>query len=433
VGIEYDRHHRQNLGRADDPHRLLDGPRVPGPTGYLPGEPVPGDVVAYFADDPRQLYQLRQWLPVLERLDGLHPVLVVTRDPQTYAEVRPLTALRCVLAPAFPDLMGLYESSHPKVAIYVNNSVYNFDSLVAGRMLHIHVNHGESDKVCMVSNQAKAYDRVFVAGVAAVRRHRAALIEFDETKLVRVGRPQLDLRPPPVLPPTTRRTILYAPTWEGENASNNYTSVDVHGPAVVAAALAVPDVRVVYKPHPRVAISPDPGMAAAHTQIVRCLEAAARRDPAAGHRVETAADILAVFPGNDLMITDVSSVGLDFLYLHTDKPLFVADRHNDRTRLYADAPVSRCADVVDAATIGALTHTLAARLDRDEHRPAREATRRHYFGDFAPGESTERFLAAVDNVLVTRDRLMGWNDRPTEDDVTVASLGATDEPQGRLA
>ncbi len=66
--------------------------------------------------------------------------------------------------------------------------------------MHIHVNHGESDKVSMVSNQAKAYDKVFVAGEAAVRRHRAALVDFDESTLVRVGRPQLDLNPTPTLP-----------------------------------------------------------------------------------------------------------------------------------------------------------------------------------------------------------------------------------------
>src|SRR5262249_7350732 len=100
--------------------------------------------------------------------------------------------------------------------------------------------HGESDKVSMASNQAKAYDRVLVAGEAALRRYREALIEFDERRFVPVGRPQLDLRPEPVLPPTARRTVLYAPTWEGENAANNFTSVDVHGPAIAAATLPLP-------------------------------------------------------------------------------------------------------------------------------------------------------------------------------------------------
>jgi hypothetical protein len=382
-----------NRKKPRDVRRLLDTPNGPVPTGYEPGTSVPGTVAVYFADDPRKLYQLRQWLPVLMRLDREHPVTIVMRNRKTYDALE--TPLRKVLAPAFPDLVQLYECSDFKVAVYVNNSVHNFHSLMQRQMLHVHVNHGESDKVCMVSNQVKAYDRVFIAGEAARRRHRAALMEFDESKLVAVGRPQLDLRPAPVLPPSTQRTVLYAPTWEGENASNNYTSVDVLGPAIVEKILAVPDVRIVYKPHPRVAVSPIPSVAAAHREIVRLLSCA--------HLVLEEGDILAVFPSCDLMITDVSSVGLDFLYLRPDQPMFIADRYDDRERLHTDAPISRCADVIDSATIGPLTATVAGRLDHDEYRSARASVRSLYFGDLAPGESTTRFLAAIDDAVRTRD------------------------------
>lgn len=386
--------------RPADPHRLLNGQRVADPAGYVPGRPVPGEVLVYFAEDPRRVYQLDQWLPVLERLDERHPVVIVLHHPATHADVQVRTKLPCILTPTWADLAQMFEASDFKVAIYVNNSTRNFQMLVAPRMLHVHVNHGESDKSCMVSNQVKAYDRVFVAGDAAVARHRAALIEFDERRLVRVGRPQLDLRPAPVLPPTDRRTILYAPTWEGENASNDYTSVALHGPAIVRAALAVPDVRVVYKPHPRAATSPMREILEAHDEIRELL----RGRP--GHHDATGSDILAVLPGCDLMITDVSSVGLDFLYLHTDKPMFVVDRYDDRARLLADAPISRAADVVDSSTIGTLTHLLTQRLAEDVHRPEREALRRHYFGDLAPGESTRRFLDAVSATVADRDRAL---------------------------
>jgi hypothetical protein len=379
-------------------------------------EPASGDVVVYFADDPPRLYQLRQWLPVFEQLDARHPVLVVTRHPQTHAELSSLTRLPLALAPSFRDLMALYDAGAHKAAVYVNNSVWNFDSLVSRRMLHIHVSHGESDKLCMVSNQVKAYDLVFVAGEAAVCRHRSVLLGFDETRLVRVGRPQLDLRPPPVLPLTTRQTILYAPTWEGEDSSNDYTSIDVYGPAILAAALAVPETRIVYKPHPRVATSSDPGVVAGHHAIVDLLTEAARLDPAAGHRIESTADILGIIPGCDLMITDVSSVGLDFLYLHTDKPLFITDRGNDRERLHASAPVSRCAEIVDEGSLGTLTQTLSQRLAVDEGRASRERVRAFYFGDLGPGGSTARFLAAVDEAVATRDGLAA----STEADIQVA-------------
>ena len=386
--------------------RALVGDRIALPLGFEPGERVPADVVAYFADSPLRLYQLKQWLPVLERLDERHRVLLVLREAQTYDALAELTPLRRVLVPLFGQLTELYAQNDYRVALYVNNSWRNFQSLSHQTTLHVHISHGESDKISMVSNQAKAYDRVFVAGEAAIRRHRAALIGFDERKLVPVGRPQLDLPLEPALPPSARRTVLYAPTWEGESPSNNYTSLDVFGERIAEAVLSLPNVRFVYKPHPRVPVSANPEVFAAHKRMCGLLEEAARVDPSAGHQVSLEDDVLTLIPSADAMITDVSSVGLDFLYLATDKPLFVTDRRNDRRQLAADAPVSRAVDVVDASTIPEFEDTLSARLEHDEHREARERMRRFYFGDVSVGDSTRLFVDAVSRVAAERDALL---------------------------
>lgn len=363
------------------------------------------EVLIYFGDDPLRVYQLRQWLPVFEQLHHYHRVQVILRERASYDLVRPITALPIALLPTFGELTEAYRTGRHKVIVYVNNSARNFQSLVARSVVHVHVNHGESDKICMVSNQVKAYDQVFVAGEAAMNRHRATLIGFDEGSLVPVGRPQLDLRPAPVLPPSSRRTILYAPTWEGEEPSNDYTSIDVMGPMIVEAALAVPNTRVVYKPHPRVATSTTPAIVAGHTAVLDLLTQAARRDPQAGHRADMTSDILAIFPRCDAMITDVSSVGLDYLYLHGDRPLLITDRYADPVRLYHNAPVSRCADVVDKALLDELTAVLTARLTHDLHRNARAAMRRYYFGDREVGESTRDFIEAIGAAIHRRDRL----------------------------
>src|SRR3954451_16631944 len=215
-------------------------------------------VVAYFAGDPSRTYQLVQWLDGLEILHTRHPVGMVVRDPESAAVVGGRTDLPVFTVPTFRELTDLYAELDPKVVLYCNNSALNFDSLLDGRRLHVHINHGESDKQSMASNNAKSYDRVFVAGEAAGRRIEAGLLEFDTSRLVRIGRPQLDLRRERVLPTRPRRTVLYAPTWEGDADYNNYSSLDRFGPELVRSLLAVPDVRVVYKPHPRVATSEDP-------------------------------------------------------------------------------------------------------------------------------------------------------------------------------
>lgn len=364
--------------------------------------PHDADVLAYFADDPTRSYQLIQWLPVLEQLHQHHPVAVVARDERTVAVLRERTGLPIAHADGFAELTDLYAATDAKVVLYCNNSMHNFSSLIDTRKLHVHINHGESDKQSMASNNAKAYDRVFVAGEAAVQRYAAELLELDTAKLVRIGRPQLDLRPPALLEPSDRRTVLYAPTWEGDADYNDYTSVDTLGPDIVRAVLQVPDVRLVYKPHPKVTTSTVPEIIEGHRRILALVEAAG-----APHRAVTAGDILAVMPDCDAMITDVSSVGLDWLYLRTDKPIFITDRHHDAERLRQEVPVSRCADVVAEVDVPALTALVAARLDHDEHHLARVAMRHHYFDDLQVGDSTARFVASVAELVALRDRLLG--------------------------
>lgn len=363
-------------------------------------------VIAYFADDPTRTYQLVQWLPVLELLHARHPVALVVRDPQSAVVLGDRTDLQIHTATPFQELTALYAELDAKVVLYCNNSMLNFQSLLHGRALHAHINHGESDKQSMASNNAKAYDRVFVAGEAAVQRHAAGLLEFDTARLVRTGRPQLDLRPEPLLAPSPRRTVLYAPTWEGDADYNDYTSLDTIGTRIVRAVLAVPDVRLVYKPHPKVASSPTPAVRDAHHEVLALLADAAARDPEAGHVAITAGDILAVMPDCDLMVTDVSSVGLDWLYLRTEKPIFVTDRHHDAERLRQEVPVSRCADVIDDVDVDALAGLVADRLAHDTHHLARVAMRHYYFDDLQIGESTVRFIDAVGELVSLRDALL---------------------------
>ncbi len=371
-------------------------------------------VVAYFAGDPSRTYQLIQWLEVLDALHLVHPVCLVLRDPASATVIESRTDLPVHVAETLPALTALYADLDPRVVLYCNNSSQNFDSLLDGRRLHVHINHGESDKQSMASNNAKAYDRVFVAGEAAVQRYVSGLLEFDASRLVRIGRPQLDLSRTPLVEPSTRRTVLYAPTWEGDADYNDYTSVHSMGESIVRAILDVPDVRLVYKPHPKVTTSRTPSVAAAHLEILRLLAAAAAEDPAAGHVAVVAGDILAVMPACDAMVTDVSSVGLDWLYLHTDRPIFLTDQHSDLEQLRQQIPISRCADVVDADAVDDLASLLGERLERDEHHFARMAMRHHYFDDLHVGESTARFLGAVSELVTRCDQLLADLDHPDE-------------------
>ena len=360
------------------------------------------DVAIYFADMPLKLYQLTQWLPVFEGRADMRTIVVV-RNRETFEALQGRTTLQVLLVPRYEDLMDLYDRADFHAVIYVNNGWTNFQSLSFQQAVHIHVNHGESDKICMVSNQAKAYDKVFVAGEAAVRRHAAALAWFDPTHLVRVGRPQLDLPVPSAVPAFAGPTITYAPTWEGEDDANNYTSIDRYGPQIIAAALAQPGARVLYKPHPRVAASRDSGVAAGHSDILRQMDRATAADPSRGHAVLMEGDVLGVIRSTDLMIADVSSVSLDHLYLRPEAPLVITDRRTDRQRLLEDAPVAAGAHVVDQGTIGTLSQDLSSILADDALRNRRYELRDFYFDSLAEGESTERFWSELSDSIHHHD------------------------------
>lgn len=376
------------------------------PEGFSLSDVPRAQVALYFADMPSKLYQLTQWLPVFERRTDV-TTIVVLRNVETYNALAGRTSLRTLLVPKYEDLMALYDRAEFHAVVYVNNGWTNFQSLSFQQAVHVHVNHGESDKICMVSNQAKAYDKVFVAGEAAVQRHAAALAWFDPSHLVRVGRPQLDLDVASPLPDYAGPTITYAPTWEGEDDANNYTSVDVYGVDIIDAALSVPNARVVYKPHPRVATSTEPAMRTAHAAMVQRIERAQRDTPDRGHAILLKADVLGVLRSTDLLIADVSSVTLDHLYLRPQSPIVLCDRRSNPVALLGDAPLASAVQVVDRSSLPSLADVLRTLLDHDPQRAARAKMRDFYFDAIAPGESTTRFWTELGRAMSEHDAALG--------------------------
>lgn len=353
-------------------------------------------VAAFFADTPSKIYQIAQWIPVFEKAPAHLRPMIITRHAATTEELQKITSLLVVHARTYDLLMQLLELSKFKALIYVNNSYQNFQTLAYQQAAHIHVNHGESDKISMVSNQSKAYDRVFVAGAAAKDRYLSAVAWIDEKKLIPIGRPQLDLETTPILENSALKTITYAPTWEGEDEANNYTSMDCYGRAIIDAALAQSGCRVIYKPHPRIMDSKDPLISDAHAYIMKRLA----RGP---HEIHLAGDVLSVLKDTDLLISDISSVTLDYLYLKPSGAIFLSDRRSSRLELEAESPVAKAAYIIDQTTISGLSGALTRVLAHDELFDKRQEVCRYYFGGIAAGESTAAFYRELERTIAEHD------------------------------
>ncbi len=276
-------------------------------------------VFVYFGSGGQYLYQIRDWLTPLAALAERVPVAIVVRDPRVALALTDLTPLPVLLARWLADVDTLMNTYTPDVVLYVNQNVSNFDVLAYARPQHVFLSHGESDKVYMVSNQAKAYDVTFVAGRAAVDRYRAALHDFDtDTKLRVIGRPQLHVpqSPPEDLPTTDRpRTVVYAPTTEGSAAPMEYGSLASHAVEMVQALLADGGYRIIFRPHPQAG-----RRLSSHANAVRRITALLTDAPG-GHYVDSTPRFGWQREVGDALVCDISAVAVD--WLTTGKPLVV--------------------------------------------------------------------------------------------------------------
>lgn len=359
------------------------------------GAPDSFDCVVYFADDRGSAYQLRQWLAPLAELAKRHPTAVLVHRPTTAAALLPDSPLPVFLTTGIGQVEDFVHSHGVRLVFYVNNNRDNFTVLRLAGPRHVHLSHGESDKISMASNQLKAYDYAFIAGAASRDRILGHLQGMDPAKLVEIGRPQLDT---PVEDIRTyageRTTVLYAPTWEGDRPAMAYGSAHSHGPALVRALLADPRYRLIFRPHPRTGVR-IPAHRTAVREITDLIKDAQQQDPGADHYLDRRPDVAAAMAEADACICDISAVAMD--WLPHAKPLLVT-RPVDTEAQIQEGGITAVVPLLDAAAAQDVPSILSGMLSLPVPKE-QTALVEHHFGDTAPGAATQRFLEAVEQVL----------------------------------
>jgi len=371
-----------------------------GPTRRLPAEGTIR-VAVYFADTSVNMYQIRQWYGPLAHLNERYPVAIVARSPGSMLQLLEESPVPVVYARQVADLEA-FVAAHPlALTLYVNQNAKNFQMMRYGRMWHVFVNHGESDKMYMTTNQFKAYDYAFVAGDAALERLSAKLWDYDLAKrAVPIGRPQAD-HVAGVVPfdDDGKTVVLYAPTWEGDRASAAYGSIATHGVALVDALIATGRHRVVYRPHPRSGVL-DREYRRAHESIVKAISDANEADETAQHVYDSGSELGWQLVVADVAITDISAMVYD--RLATGRPLIVtrpvsSEADVDERGYLGDAEwltADGAGDVADLVDRVQADPEARGRLDHWVH---------HHFGDTTPGSATARFEGAVERLVDLRD------------------------------
>lgn len=386
-------------------------------------------IAVYFADGAVNMYQMRQWYKPLTQLAARWPVVVLARSAtgaqMLLAEGSPPVAF----VPKVRDIERFLAQQDIRIVLYVNQNTQNFQMFRYGRRWHVFINHGESDKMYMTTNQFKAYDYALIAGAAARERLSRVLWDYDlDRRALEIGRPQAD-HYSGSLPfvPDARTVLLYAPTWEGDRPSAHYGSIVTHGEALISAAIATGRHRVIYRPHPRSGVV-DEAYGLANRRIVSALQAANDADPSAQHVVDTGADLGWQLVASDVAIVDISAMVYDRLAV--GRPLLITRPADPAAIVDTHGYLSDCEwlDVADASSVVAMCDRLLA----DPDATARlQSWVRHYFGDTSPGAATERFEGAIGELMARWDE---WHNRAlaaesTEPDIDEADLDDADGEQ----
>ena len=366
------------------------------------------DVGFVFVDyEDKSLYQLRQWLQPLERLQSRFSVKVFYTSPDVAKELEP-SSIEGVYFEGQNELTDrLYELS-PKVLLYPNQNVRNFYALRYSEAVHVFVSHGESDKAYMSQNTIKRYDLYFAAGKAAIDRISSKVAHYDSSKrIVKIGRPQsLDSYSlPEGFVQSQKKKVLYAPTWEGVTKATRYTSIVSHGAKLVQALVDSGEYQVTYRPHP-LSGTRDVKVKNANEVIKKIIRQAAR--PESSGSKQSPPHYIDESPFgwhlgyHDLMISDISAIAYD--WLSTGNPIILTKPIEKKASLQ-DFPLIAKLYSITTEDLNSIQDIIANQFrEGSDQKNVSSVLNNHYFRQ-PISQSDEYFADAISRAMVMSSEL----------------------------
>ncbi|MCK4442739.1 MAG: CDP-glycerol glycerophosphotransferase family protein [Sulfurovaceae bacterium] len=356
------------------------------------------EIVLYFNAPVSSIYQVKQWIPILKELNKRAKLVIITRRYSSFKWLIKHTSFSVIFTHTYSDLMKTFEENNFKCILYVNHGVQNFQALAYRNALHVHINHGESEKTSTISNQLNAYNYVFIVAKAGYDQCRLNLLQKNMSVFKEIGRPQLEhiVEVPPFK--TNRKIVLYAPTWEGTHTSMNYSSLDTFGEMIIQKILEDDKYYLLYKPHPNTGFNDDK-----IKKIDKKIKSILKNNPNA--KVISNGDINALYSHIDIAIFDNSAVAID--YLSVDKPMIMTDmfyRAKDRQSkpIIVEGAIMLCEEKSKD-----IINIIDREIINDTLKNKRNKVKDYFLGknNYKEKESTEKFISSVLDVISERDKL----------------------------
>lgn len=335
-------------------------------------------------------FHVVMWSPFLERTGERYVVL--TTDDFTFRRIGSRYPMPVVYSSthARPAIKAMFPRS-VKAAFYVHNAG-NRAFLKVRRVRHVFVHHGDSDKAACANPVSAQYDTLVVAGQAAIDRYAANQIVIPREKFQILGRPQTEeiVTVSTPISQVTAPRVLYAPTWQGNSANDNYSSLLV-GAQIVDALLAR-GATVIFRPHPAGQKREPYKTVLADLRAKLKADAAATGRPHLWGKAAEQPTVAEMTNAVDAMVADVSGIVTDFM--QSLKPFAMVATRQPAEEFRRDFPSSQSAYVIEG-DLSNLDQCLDDMLGPDPLAEKRVERRRYYLGGYDDGASALAFIDYV--------------------------------------
>ncbi|HZD98922.1 MAG TPA: CDP-glycerol glycerophosphotransferase family protein [Micromonosporaceae bacterium] len=347
----------------------------------------------HFSAPDNTEYHVAMWQPYLERIGRRWIIVARERKPfEALARTAPpgVPVVFCPLIEHVDEVVtpGL------RAVFYVNNGMKNSHLVRFHRLTHIQLLHGDSDKASSYNSVTAMFDRIFVAGEAAIDRYGAHGVLIPREKFDIVGRPQVES----IKVSTTGirdvvgPVVLYATTWTSHYADADYCSLPI-GEEIVTKLLER-GATIILRPHPYA----DRDAASVRRldrlqQILAADRDRTGRQHVFGAAATTQMSLFECINRSDAMISDVSGVASDFLY--SRKPFALTNMAGRPADVFETSfPLAKAAYVIERNADN-LDPVLDDLLRDDPLASARQRVRTYYLGDFPPDSYADGFVEAA--------------------------------------
>lgn len=320
------------------------------------------------------VFHIKMWLPYLKLLNMKFYIMVREKKHVkkllTFVEDTPI-----VVASSLGSIEK-YLPDSVQMAFYANNGMKNTHLVRFNHLLHIQLLHGDSEKPPSFNPISKMYDKLFVSGQRAIDRYEENGVVIPKGSFEIVGRPQISNIKLNANLDKDIHTVLFAPTWVGFHEDTKFSSLFYIYDVIKYLIESKFKVKIILRLHPLTDRSNEKT-----SKYLKKIENLLNNSKNI-HILYSEREIIDDFNDSNCLITDVSSVPIDYLY--SEKPIIHIDVNKLSGYFKTDKryeQYSKCVYMIDE-NYSNLDKVFSLVFNNDILLDKRKAVKSYYHGSF---------------------------------------------------